>query len=243
MKVKFLFLSSLLALTGCGGGDPIDAVTAGDEVSESVFEQAFSLDSILLHSNCHAEVTYNQTGLPEQAHVTYARQMDFANKKVKVLYNRVNEPYYFDFTRSNGSNSFTFDLYSPQVNNTTVPYTVRTYENAELSNEFMGINSLLTVTDGVGLTFISGLDYSDFSFSGGVYQLKEPIEQTQMGVTMYADVVRVSFNGNTPKDIYFHTYGDVPTSATETVRMTAEARIILSQFGQVSITLPEVVDL
>lgn len=62
---------------------------------------------------------------------------------------------------------------------------------------------------------------------------------------MYADVVKVSFNGNTPKDIYFHTYADVPTSptsATETIRMTAEARIILSQFGQVSITLPEAVD-
>lgn len=242
MKAKLLFLSSLLALTGCGGGDAIDAVTAGDEVSESVFEQAFSLDSILLHSNYHAEVTYNQTGLPEQAHVTYARQMDFANKKVKVLYNRVNEPYYFDFTRSNGSNSFTFDLYSPQVNRATVPYEMETFTNVELSNEFMGINALLQITSGVGLTFLSGLDYSDFTFNGGVYQLKEPIEQTQAGVTMYTDVVKVSFNGNTPKDIYYHTYGDVPTSATETTRMTAEARIILSQFGQVSITLPDVVD-
>lgn len=242
MKAKLLFLSSLLALTGCGGGDAIDAVAAGDEVSESVFEQAFSLDSILLHSNYHAEVTYNQTGLPDSAYVTFARQMDFANKKVKVLHNRVNEPYYFDFTRSNGSNSFTFDLYSPQVNKATVPYTVRTYENVELSDEFMGINSLLIATEGIGLTFISGLDYSDFSFSGGVYQLKEPIKQTQAGVTMYTDVVKVSFNGNTPKDIYFHTYGDVPASETETIRMSAEARIILSQFGQVSIALPDVVD-
>ena len=106
----------------------------------------------------------------------------------------------------------------------------------------MGINALLQITSGVGLTFLSGLDYSDFTFNGGVYQLKEPIEQTQADVTMYTDVVKVSFNGNTPKDIYYHTYGDVPTSATETTRMTAEARIILSQFGQVSITLPDVVD-
>lgn len=239
MKAKFLFLASLLALTACGG-DAIDAVTPGDEVEKASFDTAFSVNNILLHSNYHAEVTYNQTGLPEEAHVTYARSMDFANKKIKVQYNRTNEPFYFDFSRSNDSAAYTFDLYSPQVNRATTPYTVETYNNVSISNDFMGINELLIITSGVGLTFLSGLNHSDFEFNGGVYQLKNPIEQTQQGVKMVTDVIKVSFNGNTPKDIYYHTYGDVPTSATETTRMTVEARIILSQFNQVSITLPEV---
>ena len=72
-------------------------------------------------------------------------------------------------------------------------------------------------------------------------QKTAPIEQTQQGVKMVTDVIKVSFEKDNPKDIYYHTYGDVPTSATETVRMTAEARIILSQFNQVSITLPDIV--
>ena len=240
MKAKFLFLASLLALTGCGG-DALDAVTPGDEVEKASFETAFSVNNIFLHSNYHAEVTYNQTGLPAEAHAVYARSMDFANKKIKVQYNRTNEPFYFDFSRSNDSAAYTFDLYSPQVNRATTPYTKETFNNISISNDFMGINELLFATSGVGLTFLSGLKFSDFENNGGVYQLKNPIEQTQQGVKMVVDVIKVSFEKDNPKDIYYHTYGDVPTSDTETIRMTAEARIILSQFNQVSITLPEVV--
>ena len=240
MKAKFLFLASLLALTGCGG-DALDAVTPGDEVEKATFETAFSVNNIFLHSNYHAEVTYNQTGLPAEAPVIYARSMDFADKKIKVQYNRTNEPFYFDFSRSNDSAAYSFDLYSPQVNRATTQYTIDPFNNISISNDFMGINELLIATSGVGLTFLSGLKFSDFENIGGVYQLKNPVEQTLQGVKMITDVIKVSFEKDNPKDIYYHTYGDVPTSDTETTRVTAETRIILSQFDQVSITLPVVV--
>ena len=241
-KAKFLFLASLLALTGCGG-DALSDVTAGDEVDKASFEAASSLNNILLHSNYHVEVTYNQTGLPPEAKVFYARSMDYAGKKIKVQYNRVNEPYYFDFSRSNDSASYTFDLYSPQVNRASeTPYTKRTFENISLPNSFMGIEELLQVTSGYGLTMMSGLSFSDFNLSGGVYQLKKPITTSEVGVLATFDVVKLSFDKDNIKDLYYHVTSEIPTSDTETMAVAVEARLIFSQFNQVSVTLPEVVD-
>ena len=243
MKAKFLFLASLLALTGCGG-DALSDVTAGDTVEKNTFEGAFLVSNILLNSNYHVEVTFNQTGLPPEAKVEYSKAMDFANKKIKVNYNRINEPYYFDFSRSNDSASYSFDVYTPLVNREAnqAQYSVRQYNNYSISNDFMGINDLLGATSGLGLTMMSGLQYAKFTLSGGVYQLSSPIKVGQSGVEMTFDVIKASFAGNNVKDLYYHATAEIPASPTETYHVVQEARLIFSNFGGVSVTLPDVVD-
>lgn len=241
MKAKFLFLASLLALTGCGG-DALSDVAAGDQVEKGPFEQASLINNILLHSNYHVEVTSNQTGLPPEAKANYPRAMDFADKKIKVQYSLTREPYYFDFSRSNDSASYTFDLYSPAVNDATTPYTVKTYENISLSNDFMGIAELIAVTGGFGLNMMSGLKYSDFTFNGGVYVNTKPIKVTEFGGESTFDVIKLSFLGSNIKDLYYHVTSEIPTSESESITVGLEMRMVFSQFGQVSVTLPDVVD-
>ena len=242
MKVKFLFLASLLALTGCGG-DALSDVTAGDEADKASFEQASLINNILLHSNYHVEVTSNQTGLPPEAKSNYPRAMDFADKKIKVQYSLTREPYYFDFSRSNDSSSYTFDLYTPQVNRASeTPYTVKTYENKSLSNDFMGIAELVAITGGYDLSMMSGLKFSDFTFNGGVYVNTKPIKTADSGHEATFDVIKLSFLGDNIKDLYYHVTSEIPTSETTSISVGLEMRMIFSQFGQVSVTLPDVVD-
>jgi hypothetical protein len=243
MKAKFMFLASLLSLTACGGGPAISDITPGDEVSKGSFEAAYSLNNILLHSNYHVEVSYTQTGLPEQAMILYSKSMDFADKKIKVYYNLYSHPYYFDFSRSNDSAAYTFDLYYPEDDHAKEPtYKIRTFTNISLSNDFMSVEELLQVTSGVGLSLMSGLGYSDFAFSGGVYTTKNPIKHTMSGVEATFDVIKTSFLGDNPKEFYYRLSGEVPTSEAETITLVAEEKAVYSKYGQVSITLPDVVD-
>ena len=239
MKAKFLFLASLLALTGCGDA-PMSDITPGNEVDKGSFEQTLSLSNILLHSNYHIDVAYNQTGLPPEAKPYYSRSMDFADKKIKVYYSRDNDPFYFDFSRSNDSASYTFDLYSPNINGNEVTYSKRTFENISLPNSFMGIEELLQVTSGAGLTMMSGLSFADFNLSGGIYQNKKPITTSEVGVLATFDLVKLSFIGDNVKELYYHVSSEIPTSETETMSAAIEAHLVYSKYGQVSFTLPTV---
>lgn len=237
MKTRLLFFASLLALTGCGSS--MSDITPGDKVEKASFENAFLVRNILLHSNYHVDITYKQYNTPAEGHTSYSKSIDFDSKKAKVIYTSDKKPYYFDFSSSNDSSSYTFDFYSPFVYNNEVSYSVKSYKNISLSNDFMGINDLDMETGGKGLVLISGLNHSSFKLNGGIYELTSPIKVDRGEAKATYDVIKVSFFGDNPKEIYYH-YDIEITVEEQTLKMSAESRLVFSKHGQVSVTLPEI---
>ena len=240
MKIKVLFFASILALTGCGSNGPaISDITPGDEVSQSEFEAAFAINNIFKHSNYHAEVTYNQYGAPAESEASYSKSLDLADGKMKIQFNRFNEPYYYDFTNSGETSPYTLDIYTPEINSTaeTIPYT-KTTQNVTISNDFMRIMGMTGITGGRSLVLASGLSYSQFTFASGIYQLVEPVVVTEPGATATFDVFKLSFIGDCPKDIYYHMIAEVEMGGGDKMTVSAEARIIFTNQGHVKVNLP-----
>lgn len=239
MKAKMLFLASLLALTGCGGEADMSVVSGGDEVEKGTFEGAFLIRNLFLNSNFHMDVSYKQTEMPGGREM-YSKSVDFNGPKLKVTYNLDDiAPAYFDFSASNESSSFTFDLYHKE-NDEAQSYYKQTYKNVSISNDFMGINDLFPVTYGLGITLVSGLDFSKFEFSGGVYQNKEPIKVNREGMEYDFSSLKVSMSGTNPKEVYYKVASKIQIDVDKFMDVTSEAHMYFSKYGQVTVTLPEV---
>ena len=109
MKARLMFLTSLLVLTGCG--TPESSFAPGDEVSETNFNKAFAVREILLNSNYHVDVTYNEYDIPsEEGHASCSKSIDFDGKKAKVFYTSDEDPFYFDLSRTTEEDKYSFDF-------------------------------------------------------------------------------------------------------------------------------------
>lgn len=252
MKTRFLFLTSLLALAGCGGssGPNMSDITPGDETAKTDFERAFTFIDIFKNKNYHIDATYLQYGLPDEESVTsYIKSFDCDRGKIKAEFSRGGEPYYFDFTKTGETSPYTVDVYTPlpPTELEPLPYEKKS-KNVTVSNEFMDISKVTNITDGRTIPLASGLSFSQFHYSGGIYYLNEPVvivqpatESIPFKVTSTFDVFKVSFNEDHPKEVYYH-QSILAESEEEEQKMTmsSEAKLVFSKYGQVSVTLPTV---
>ena len=83
------------------------------------------------------------------------------------------------------------------------------------------------------------LDDLGFKLNGGIYELTSPIKVDKGMAKATYDVIKVSFFGDNPKEIYYH-YDIEITVEEQTLKMSAESRLVFSKHGQVSVTLPEI---
>lgn len=251
MKTRFLFLASLLALAGCGSSGPnLSDITPGDETSQTDFDKAFTFIDIFKNKNYHIEATYLQYGLPDEESVTsYVKSFDCDRGKIKAEFSRGDDIYYFDFTKSGETSPFTVDVYTPlpPTELEPLPYEKKS-KSVTVSNEFMDISKVTNITDGRTIPLASGLSFSQFHYSGGIYYLNEPVvivqpatELIPFKVTCTFDVFKVSFNEDHPKEVYYH-QSILAESEEEEQKMTmsSETKLVFSKYEQVSVTLPTV---
>ena len=238
MKARLMFLTSLLVLTGCNG--PESSFAPGDEVSETNFNKAFAVREILLNSNYHVDVTLNEYNIPsEEGHASYSKSIDFDGKKAKALYTSKEDPFYFDFSRTTEEEKYSFDFYSPYTYDSKLYYSVEPHNNVTISNRLLGIKDMIGVLGNKDLTLITGIIYSDFKFNNGIYELKKPI-QAEMGSSKATfDVIKVSFKGNAPKEVYYHMSVDY-TYETQVFTISMDSHLAFSKYGEVKVKLPEV---
>ena len=238
MKARLIFLTSLLVLTGCN--TPESSFSPGDEVNETNFNKAFAVREILLNSNYHVDVTYNEYDIPsEEGHAFYSKSIDFDGKKAKVLYTSDEDPFYFDFSRTTEEDKYSFDFYSPYTYDSELYYSIAPHDNVTISNGLYGIKDLLKVLGNKDLTLITGIIYTDFKFNDGIYELKEPIEAEMGSSKATFDVIKVSFKGNAPKEVYYHMSVDF-TMETQVFTISMDSHLKFSKHGEVRVELPEV---
>ena len=252
MKTRFLFLSGLLALTGCGGnsGPNMSDITPGDETTQSDFERVFTFVDIFKDKNYHIDATYLQYGLPDEESVTsYVKSFDCDRGKIKAEFSRGGEPYYFDFTKTGETSPFTVDVYTPLPPTETepLPYEKKS-KSVTVSNDFMDISKVTNITDGRTIPLASGLSFSQFNYNGGIYSLNEPVVIVQPATefipikfTYTFDVFKISFCEDHPKEVYYHQSILAESEEEEqTMTMSSEAKLVFSKYEQVSVTLPTV---
>lgn len=238
MKARLMFLASLLVLTGCNTSE--SSFAPGDEVSETNFNKAFAVREILLNSNYHVDVTFNEYDIPsEEGHASYSKSIDFDGKKAKVLYTSNEDPFYFDFSRTTEEDKYSFDFYSPYTYDSELYYSVEPYDNVTISNGLYGIKDMIKILGNKDLTLITGITYSDFKFNNGIYELKESI-QTEMGTAKATfNVIKVSFKGNVPKEVYYHMSVDY-TFEAQVFTISMDSHLAFSKHGEVKVELPEI---
>lgn len=238
MKTRLMFLTSLLVLTGCNA--PKSSFTPGDEVSETNFNKAFAVREILLNSNYHVDVTFNEYDIPsEEGHASYSKSIDFDGKKAKALYTSNEDPFYFDFSRTTEEDKYSFDFYSPYTYDSELYYSVESHDNVTISNGLYGIKDMINILGNKDLTLITGIIYSDFKFNNGIYELKKPIQAEMGSAKATFDAINVSFKGNAPKEVYYHMSVDY-TFETQVFTISMDSHLAFSKHGEVTVELPEV---
>ena len=195
---------------------------------------------ILLNSNYHVDVTYNEYDIPsEEGHASYSKSIDFDGKKAKVFYTSDEDPFYFDFSRTTEEDKYSFDFYSPYTYDSELYYSIAPHDNVTISNGLYGIKDLLKVLGNKDLTLITGIIYTDFKFNDGIYELKEPIEAEMGSSKATFDVIKISFKGNAPKEVYYHMSVDF-TMETQVFTISMDSHLKFSKHGEVRVELPEV---
>ncbi len=238
MKTRLMFLTSLLVLTGCN--NPGSSSATGDEINETNFIKAFAVREILLNSNYHVDVTFNEYNIPsEEGHASYSKSIDFDGKKAKVLYTSNDDPFYFDFSRTTGEDKYSFDFYSPYTYDSELYYSVEAHDNVAISNGLYGIKDMINILGNKDLTLITGIIYSDFKYNNGIYELKEPIQAEMGSAKATFDVIKVSFKGNAPKEVYYHMSVDY-TFESQVFTISMDSHLTFSKHGEVTVELPEV---
>lgn len=238
MKTRLMFLINLLVLTGCNATNSSSA--PGEEVSETNFNKAFAVREILLNSNYHVDVTFNEYDIPsEEGHASYSKSIDFDGKKAKALYTSNEDPFYFDFSRTTEEDKYSFDFYSPYTYDSELYYSVESHDNVTISNGLYGIKDMINILGNKDLTLITGIVYSDFKFDNGIYELKEPIQAEMGSAKATFDEINVSFKGKAPKDVYYHMSVDY-TFGSQVFTISMDSHLAFSKHGEVTVELPEV---